>query len=101
MFMALTALCIGGLFTACEEQEDEKEPDNPVNPVNPDDGDGNEVYSKGGTITFEDLTLTFPSGIYSEGWGSEVEVKKRPKGSVVSGDEISDCYYLSFYGDTH
>ena len=98
MLMALTALCIGGLFTACEEKEEEQEPNTSDNPTNPEN---DEIYSKGGTITFEDLTLTFPSGAYSEGWGSEVEVKKRPKGSVISGDEISDCYYVSFFGDTH
>ncbi len=102
MLMTMAVVCIGGLLTACEEKKEEEEtPVTPVDPNNPDDDDDNQVFSKGGTVTNGDLTLTFPSGTYSEGWGTTVDVKKVSKGSVISGDEISDCYFVSFFGDTH
>lgn len=56
------------------------------------------ISPSGGKVEVGDLQLQFPSGTYiGEG---EVHAEVVDKGSVASGDEVSDCYHLNYYADT-
>lgn len=85
-------------LVACSESSDSEEQEKPVKPDTPVSGN-TAVDEKGGSFTVDGLTLKIPSGAYTE--KKALTVSKAKKGSVVSGDEISDCYQLKFDGSTH
>ena len=56
------------------------------------------ISSSGGTVDVGGLQLQFPSGTYVA--GGEVKAEIVAKGSVIDGDEVSDCYQLTYDADT-
>ena len=85
-------------LVACSESSDSEEPDTTGKPDTPVSGNTT-VDEKGGSFTVDELTIKIPSGAYAE--KKSLTINKAKKGSVVSGDEISDCYSLKFDGSTH
>ena len=79
-------------LAACGDPVDPSDPLKPVTPVA--QGDYQAVPPTGGTISKDDISLTFPGGSFStETNVALTEVKK--KGSVLGDDEISKFYQVT------
>ena len=89
------AILLLGL-AACGSSEgsvDEKEPEKPKPEVPVADGDWQVVPVTGGTITKDSISITFPSGTFSE--ETKVAITEVKKGEVLGGDEVSKFYQLT------
>ena len=93
----LTTVLLAALM-ACSESSDGDEQGSSAKPGT-SVGGKTTVDEKGGSFTVDGLTMKIPSGAYAG--KKSLTITKAKKGSVVSGDEISDCYALTFDGSTH
>lgn len=88
----LSALFMLSGLTACSSTEDSiEDPTKPEVPIN--DDDWQVVPVNGGTITKDDISITFPSGTFSK--EANVAITKVAKGKTAGIYEASDFYQIS------
>ena len=83
-------------LTACGSSEgsvDEKEPEKPKPEVPVADGDWQVVPATGGTITKDSVSITFPSGTFSE--ETKVAITEVKKGEIGGEYEASPFYQIT------
>lgn len=94
MLRLLSALFLLIAFTACSSTEDSAEDSakpKPEVPIN--DGDWQTVPVTGGTITKDSLSITFPSGTFSE--DVKVAITEVKKGEIGGEYEASKFYQIA------
>ncbi|MBO4612138.1 MAG: hypothetical protein J5671_03085 [Bacteroidaceae bacterium] len=92
--LMLLSVVLGLGMTACSDKDDVTDPkDQTVDPtaiIKPEDYVT--VSSLGGTVTKDDVTVTFPVGTYTG--DTRVAVSEVKEGDVLGDDEISNFYQL-------
>lgn len=90
--MTMLAMALTMCLMSCSDNKSSDEPDSskPQTPIN--DGDWQKVPATGGTIEKDSLTLTFPSGTFSEETNVAVTVVR--KGELFGEFEASPFYQI-------
>lgn len=96
MLRLLSVVFLLAGLTACGSSEgsvDEKEPEKPKPEVPVADGDWQVVPATGGTITKDSISITFPSGTFSE--ETKVAITDTKKGETLGEYEVSKFYQIT------
>lgn len=93
----LALVAIPMYFAGCSDSGDDK--DTPTTPDTPSNPAVTQVISTaGGSISYESVSFTFPSGTFSD--ASEVSVTPLKAGAVLGEDEQSPFYQITLPLDT-